>query len=141
MTGMRSSRVFEMESGFSKHRLAGKERLMDAFRKGMRPREKFIAPIGEGDEKSRVCNTGHGANPRLRLRPGSPSMLPARSRKGWRAFRMRENSNPSRTIWPLGSPVRFDSSSSHRPSSSGRRMVIVLLIIPRVRHYSVKCKT
>ena len=61
-------------------------------------------------------------------------MLPAKSMKGFLALRVREISNSSRTMRPLGSPVVRAFSSSHSMRSVGSLTVIVLLMDSSVIH-------
>jgi len=130
-----------MKRRLCQHRLARQKRFVDVLGQRMGPRKIHVSAVGEGDQKARVRNPPHGSNPRLRLSCGLPSTLPAKSRNGWRDFRVRESSSCSRTIRPLGIPVNRDSPSSHRFRSSGNRKVIVLLISGHVRHHARVCKT
>lgn len=107
------SAILEMICGFCEDGFASQQGLTDFLRQCESPCEMQIPSIGKGDQKAGVRDPFHALNPRFRLRSAGPSTLPAKSRKGWRSIFVRNNSSWSRTIFPLGSPVTRDCSSSH----------------------------
>ncbi len=55
---------------------------MDILRNRMCSSEITVPAVGESHEKARVGDSDHASKPRLLLKLGIPSTLPATSRKG-----------------------------------------------------------
>ncbi len=115
-----------MECGFRQHRVAGQQRLIDAFGDVDRPGVVTVVPVPESDDESRVRNSLHRrVNPFREERSRGPLSLPAWRRKVRLPRAARAASSCWRTIRPAGNPVLRAVSSSQAASSSVRRIVIV----------------
>jgi hypothetical protein len=95
-----------------------------------------IAAIQKCHHKTGVRNASHFLeNPLREERSGGPSIDPEKRMKDLVPFSRFARSNSSRTNRPTGTPVLRAVFLSQTASSSGRRIVIVLLMGSIVTHF------
>ena len=143
----------QMKGSFRQHGFTGNEGVFNLRGYFYSPLMMDVAAVQKRHDESRVGNPGHALEKPLRVeRSTAPFTLPAKCMKGLASL-VRITSSASLTRLPLERPEICALCSTHRASSSGRRMLSVVLIchlcttfsaksikpllqIPRGRHFS-----